>query len=193
VTSTAEPQTGGETLAGRSDVEHAIGRQALQRPDAFLTQLGVVIVFDDQPVATLGPVDERGPPLGAHHDAGGELMRGGDDDRVGCGAGECADIDAVGVDGNRCHLEAGLLGDQPLRMPAGILERDLANALTGQPAAGQRQPLPEPGADEDMLGLGRDPAHAAEIVRQRVPELGHAAGIADADRIERRLSPRGPD
>jgi hypothetical protein len=48
------------------------------------------------------------------------------------------DVDPVGVDGDRRDLEPGLLDDQALRMPAGVLQRDALDALPAQPATGER-------------------------------------------------------
>ncbi len=58
-----------------------------------------------------------------------------------------------------------------------------------QPPAGERQALPEAGADHQVLGVGRRAASASQIVGQRLPQRRLAAGIAVADGVERRLAP----
>ena len=74
----AEAHARRQALAGGADVEHALGREPLQRADrdAVVAVLGVVVVLDDQPLLALGPLDQRGAPRGAEHRAGGELVGG---------------------------------------------------------------------------------------------------------------------
>ena len=79
----AQPHPRCQPLARRADVEDAVGREALQRADALVAELGVVVVLDDQPVAALGPLDQRRAATRAQRDAGRELVRRGHDDGVG--------------------------------------------------------------------------------------------------------------
>ena len=53
----------------------------------------------------------------------------------------------------------------------------------------QREPLAEARADQEMLRVGGGAADAAEIVGERRAQLGNAARVAVADRVQRRLPP----
>jgi hypothetical protein len=131
-------------------VEHALGREALQGADghAIEAQLRVVVVLDDQAVVALRPLQEGGAPLGGQHGAGREVVRRRDHDRCRVGRVERRDIEAGFVDGDRHYVDARLLGDQAVLVPARILHRDLLDAVAAQPAARERQALREAGADE---------------------------------------------
>ena len=96
------------------------------------------------------------------------------------------------VDRDRHDLEARLLDDQPMLVPAGILERDPLDPASRQPAAEQREGLAEAGADQHLLRLGGGAAHAPEVVGECLPQSRHAARIGIADGIDRRLSPSCP-
>ena len=170
--------------------KHAIGRETLERSHPFAAELGVIVVLDDEPVAALGPLDQCGASWGAHHRAGGELVRRCDHDRVGVAAREHGHVDAVGVDGDRCHLQARLLGDEPLRVPAWVLQRDPLDPLTPEPAARERETLVKTGADDQLLSVGGHSPDATEVVGQRLTQLRGAARISVADRVERRVAPR---
>ena len=68
-----EPQRRRERLRRRAEVDDAVGREPLQRPDrrAVIAVLGVVVVLDHDPA----PREQRAPPLGREHGAGRELVR----------------------------------------------------------------------------------------------------------------------
>ncbi len=116
-------------------------------------------------------------------------MRRGHDDGVGGAGLKRADVEALAVDRDRRHAQPGLLDDQPLRMPARVLQSDILDAVGAQPAARERQSLAKARADDQVLGIGRRAADAAEVVSQRLAQLGHAARVAVADRIQRGLAP----
>ena len=153
------------------------GASPCSAPTRSPPELGVVVVLDDQPVAALGPLDQRRAARGAEHDARRELVRRRHDHRLGAARPSAAHSSMPWPStGIGLTSRAGLLDDQPLGMPAWVLERDPLDPVGAQPAAGQREPLAKAGADQQLLGIGRRAADAAEVVRQRLAQLGDARG-----------------
>ena len=185
----AEPHARSQALAGGADVGDPLGRETLQRADrdAVVAVLRVVVVLDDQAFVA-GPVDERRAPLRAQHGAGRKLVRRRDEDRRDVGRGERLDDDAAAVDRNRHDLEPSLLDDQPVNVPAGILERDLLDAVAAQRAAQQREALHEAGAEHHVLGIGAGPRTRPRYSAERFAQRRHAARVAVAERVERRVA-----
>ena len=133
---------GREPLAGGADVHDLLRRESLQGADrhAVVAKLGVVVVLDDQPLL-LGPLDQGGASLRREHRAGRELVRGSEQHRRGLRRGKHVDAQPALVDRDRHDLEAGLFDDQPVQMPAWILERHLLDAVSAQRSAQQREAL----------------------------------------------------
>ena len=190
----AQPQARRQALARGADVQHPLGRQALERaaPGAVVTQLGVVVVFDHQTLVALGPLDQRRAPLGAHHGSRRELVRGRDHHRRDVGGGQCVHLQPGGVDRHRNHLEARLLERQPVRVPARLLDAHALDSLLGQPPRHQREGLAKPGGDQQVLGVHGGAAGAPEVVGQRVAQLGQPARVRVPQGVDRRGPPRGP-
>ena len=187
----AEAHARRQALARRADVEHAVRGESLERADALAAELGVVVVLDDQPVAALGPLDQRGAALGAEHGAGRELVRRRHDHHVRAARAERPDVDPVRVDRDRRRLEARLLDDQalgvPARAPRARRARSRWREASGRPARG-------PGESPCRSGGARDPprrrgrGRGSRLSASR--SSGNAAWVAVADRVQRRLAPR---
>ncbi len=102
----AQPQAGGEGLAGGAEVDHAPGVEVLEGADglAVVAELAVVVVLQDQAAGAARPVDHGGPALRAQRPAERELVGRVEQHRVGVarviGAG------AEGVPGERHGREA---------------------------------------------------------------------------------------
>jgi hypothetical protein len=171
---------GARRFEAEPHVEHAFGREALQRADrsAVVAKLAVEVVLDDQPLPALGPLDQRRSALGAEHRSGGKLVSGGDHHDVGVALRELLDAQSLGVDRDRHDLQARLLDDQLVRVPAGILQRDRAHAVAAQRPAGEREALREAGADQHVLGVRGRAADAPQVVGERFAQLRNAARVA---------------
>ena len=172
------PQGGRERLGHRVHVHDVVGRDALERPDrvAVVAVLGVVVVLDHQRAGVARPGGERGPPRRLEHDAGGGLVRRGDEHRVGARGDDRAHVDAAVVDGDRHRLDAAV-GDQLTRpRVARILDRDAPGAAGAQHAPDHRHRLRHPAADHDPLRRGLDAADAAQVGGERRPQPRVAAG-----------------
>ncbi len=94
------------------------------------------------------------------------------------------------VDRDRHHLQARLLDDQPVLVPAGVLERDPLDAAPAQRAAQQREALHEAGAHEHVLGVGVGAAHPAQVPGERFAQVRQPARVAVAERIQPRVAQR---
>ena len=116
-------------------------------------------------------------------------MGGRDNDRLGAALRQRNHIDPLAVDRDRADRQPGLLGDQPLRVPTRVLERDLLNPMRREPATDEREALPKTGGDQQVLGISSRPADTREVVAQSVPQFGHATRVGVADRVQRRLTP----
>ena len=173
-----------EGLAGRAGVDDAVGVESLERADgrAVVAVLGVVVVLDRDRVARAQPGQQRRSSFAAEHDARGVLVRGRQHDRVGVGALEFVDPGSGFVDPDQNRLagrrarrrgaSSGLLGSSSaIRLRAGRRERVADHAQALRVAAG----------DDDLLGIGDDAAHAAEVVRQRAAQHLDPAGVAVAE------------
>jgi hypothetical protein len=91
--------------------------------------------------------------------------------------------------GSTC--QPGLFDDQPVVVPARVLERDAGDAAAAQPARDQREALAEAGADDQLLGIGGGAADPAQVLGERFAQRRHAARIGVVDGVDRRLSPGG--
>ncbi len=186
----AEPQRRRQRLGDRADVDHEVRPQALERADrrAVVAVLGVVVVLDDQRVPLLGPAQQRGPPLGAEHDARRELVRGRDEHGAGV-VRERVDHDALRVDRHRHGLEpAARQQGADLRVPR-VLDREPRRR--DRVGDGDER-LRRARADQHALGGRERPAHAPPVGRQH-----GSAGAASppragsrAPRRRRRAPPR---
>ena len=180
-TSHPSRSAGRERLRRRAGVDHPFGLEPLEGADgrAVVAVLGVVVVLDRDRVAVAQPGEQRRAALGAEHDAGRVLVRGGDDHRVD--VAELVDLEAVLVDSDRDGLQAGALRDLVLLRVARVLDRDPLRAVVGQRAADRALSLPEAVGDDDAAGVGDDAAHAAEVVGQRGAQRLVAARVAVAE------------
>ena len=185
-TQPAEPQRRRERLRRRAEVDDAVGREPLQRPDrrAVVAVLGVVVVLDHDPA----PRQQRPPPLGREHRAGRELVRGRDEHRVG-------------VERRPARSPCSSTGSPTTSRPA---ERIVAHASSSdgsstatarRPARGQRparQPQPlRVAAREHRRRSPPAPRTRTRYAVSSAPQLGVAARVAVVERRVRHR-PRPP-
>jgi hypothetical protein len=64
------------------------------------------------------------------------------------------------VDGDRYRVQAPALGGAAVVGVSGVLECDCADALLRESAQHEVEPLGEPGADDDALGIGNCAANS---------------------------------
>ncbi len=179
----AEPEGGGQGLGDGAGEHDRVGCQALQaagRP-AVVTQLGVVVVLEDQGAAVAGPGDQAAAPARLQHGPERQRVGGGDDHRVGRHRGQGGDVDAVVVDRHRHHLEP--LGfDRPAgQRVARVLDRDAAAAAPAQQLAEQPQALLVAGGHHHPLRRGHRGPHPPEVLGEGDPQLGGAGELAVAE------------
>ena len=183
-----EPQRRREPLRDRADLHDPLGRDALERADrvAVVAELGVVVVLDDQRVLVLGPLEQRRAPLGAT--ARRRSGTGGPGSRRRPRSPSRAARrrpDRARRRGSGTGSSPGGLGDQTVLCPARLLDRDpldsRASAATGTATA---NPCANPPQMIVCSGSGAAPRTRAEVVHQRVAELGRAARVAVSERVE---------
>ena len=158
---------------------------------AVVAQLRVVVVLDDQRVLVLGPLEQRARRSERQHDAGRELVGRRDDDRPRTPTAASSSTSSP------CSSTAIPTGSSPA---ASAISRccgqpGSSTAIRSSPRArsarhSTEKPCGEAGADDRVLGLGRRASGPTEVGHQRVAQLGRAAGIAVAERVERRLAQR---
>src|SRR4030088_1696766 len=112
-------------------------------------------------------------------------MCGSHDDGITTGRFERLDGDPAIADWNPDDLQPSLRGDQAVRRPAGLLDRDVLDAPGAEDAAQDGEALREPGAHDGVLWLGCGSPGAAEIRHQRVAEVRRPARVVVAERRER--------
>jgi hypothetical protein len=184
----AEPQPRREDLARRARVHHALGAEALERPDrlAVVAELGVVVVLDDGPPAALGPVDEGGPPLGRKHRAGRVLVDRGDDHRPGVRGDEPVDPETVVVDGDRPPFEPGGRDRRPVFRIRRVLDRDRPDAPAAEGLGREREALGEARDDDHAVRIRGGSPDAVQVGREGRPQLGHPLAALVGEPIARR-------
>ena len=188
----AEPHRGGQALADRADVDHALGVETLDGADglAVVAELPVVVVLQDHPAPRACPVDHRCPALGGQRSAGRELVRG----REQHGPFACQPVDtgAVFVEGERHGPYAGSreqfpVEGQPVRLHGQWSAQDPVPAVEEQP-----QRVREARADHDPLRLRSHTTRACQILRERLPELDATGGITGPEHLVGRLLQSSP-
>ena len=185
----ADPDPRRERLRRRTEVHDATRVQPLDRADRdpVVAELGVVVVLDDEPVATTRPGDELGPAIGRHHGPRRELVGRRHEHRVPGGLVESVGPQTAVVDRHRLDRQTGSRDGLPrVRLRRG-LARDRPRTAGTQHPAQDVQRLGEALRDDDPLRLGADAADPAEIVAQRRPELRTPAVVAI---VERRVGRR---
>ncbi len=176
----AQPQPGGEGLAGRARVHDAFGSEGLHRADgcAVEAELPVVVVLDhEKPL--LGRSREFGAAVRCECHPCRVLMGGGHHHgRVG----EVRHPKAVAIDVHPGDGEARRGGDVAMDPQRRVLERQPRQPLRVQRGGEQRQTVRVPGADDDPVGAGHHATGAAQVVGQRLPQRGGAEGIGQVER-----------
>lgn len=161
----ADAQAGRQGLARRAHVDHAIGRDSLQRADrcAVVAVLGVVVVLDHQVTAS-HPVQQRGATSGREHDTGRGLVGGRRQHRIGAAVGQRCDVDAVLVDRHRDRFDPIVSQHLSVQPEAGFFHRQRRRA---QRLRQQRDGLCRARTQHDALRVGVHAAGAAQIVGHR--------------------------
>ena len=161
--------------------------------DAVVAVLGVEVVLDDQPLAALGPLDQRRAALAAEHAPVGNWCAGVTTTALAPVACERVDAQALarrpGSGPPRGRPARRSAGARASRGPRAAIALDPAAA---QPAAEQREALREAGADRACArGRRRRRGRARGSRRATSRSSRHAARVGVADRVERRLAPGG--
>jgi hypothetical protein len=153
----AEAQPGRQRLAHRAGQDDPLGIDALQAPDGVpvVAELGVIVVFDHDPVDVAGPVDEGGPAVRRQHDSRRVLVGGGDQHDPGLGPGERRDVDAVGVHGDGHEVDPRAAQQRRLALAGRVLDGEHAVPVLGE----------QPDQDREAV---RDAARHDDLVRRRV-------------------------
>ena len=154
--------------------------ERLQAADgvAVVAELGVVVVFEHQPVHLGGPRDQLSPPSGRQDDPGRILVRGGDDDGPGGAAPQGVDVDALAVDRDRYPDSAGSLQQRRGADAMGVLDGQPDRARLGERTDDEVQRLGDAAGDDEPIGGDVGRADPAEVGRQLRSQLGDAAGVA---------------
>ena len=175
----AEPQAGGQALAGRPGVDDMIGRERLQCAHRLpvVAELPVVVVLDHH-AAPVG--DFPAAPRMERH-AQRELVRRGQQRRVGPGG--LADDGAHAVNRQRPQAEALPGGDVPVGLVTVGLHREGVRAGRTQRAADAGQPVGEAGADDDVRRIGGHSPRPGQVVSQGRPQLRDPARVGVAEQV----------
>src|SRR4029453_8703980 len=118
-----EPESGRQRLRDCAEGDDVFGWQPLQRPHRLtvIAKLGVVVIFDEQRFAALGPPEKRAAALAAQDATGWELVGWREEECVGL---QPVDHDTFGVDWLRSQLDSQGTNPLVLRRMRGILDRD---------------------------------------------------------------------
>ncbi|SLD42472.1 Uncharacterised protein [Mycobacteroides abscessus subsp. massiliense] len=159
----AQTQCRCQALARRTQVHHAIRIEALQRADGLtvVSELAVVVVFEDIGVGAPRPVHHRGTPGGVQRQPVGEVVGRGDQRGGGVEILQVADDGALPVEPDRGAGASGRLDAIPKDEEAVGLYR----YRPGQ-AAHPRQYLhgvTGAGADQNRIRCGADTAHPGHV------------------------------
>jgi len=169
----AEPQDGGQALAGRAGVDDAVGRERLQRAHRLpvIPELPVVVVLDHKP----GPACRFPAALRVEGHAQRELVGRGQ--QRGVRPGGRRDDGAAAVDRQRPQAQALRLRDGAVGLVAVRLHGKRARPGRPQRGAGDREAVREARADHDAVGIGGDAARPRQVARQRRPQLREPAPV----------------
>ena len=183
----AEPQRPGrERLARRPGIHDPLGIEPLQRARPAGGRSGTRRRSRPRSPGRRWPrahstnaARRPGASVAAERElVGGREQHGGRAGRRRPGAAPCSST------AQRQNAQPGRRDDPAQRVQARVLERH----RPVERVAEQRQPLREPGADDDPVGIGDHPARPPQIRRQRRP----AAPAARADRTARARRPARP-
>jgi hypothetical protein len=101
-------------------------------------------------------------------------------------ASEAVDHQPLVVHRDVAHAEPHLLRQGGVAGLTGVLEGDGRRSLQAERLADEPERVGVPGTDEDAVGPGHHAPCAAEVVRQRLPQLVASGRVAVAEREVRR-------
>ena len=143
----------------------------------------MVVVLDDDGVASARPPHERRPPLWRERAAERELVGGREEHGPGAPARRVG-ARAVVIDRESGDAQARARDDGAVLAQARVLHGERANAGgVAQRVARGAEGLREARTDDDVGGVGDDAPGSAEVRRQRGAQLGAAARVAAAERL----------
>lgn len=166
--------------------------EPLQAPHRLpvVSELRVVVVFDDDRPAPDRPGDEFQPPRRRQDDSSRPLVHRGDEDGGRAAGVKRRHVDALLIHGHGDRRQARPAdGGGHARHLAGELEGDPVNAASSQSAQDKPQALPRPRADEHLARVdvhgpdaapvgSKDLAQPVAASRVAVVELGVRRGPA---------------
>ena len=158
------------------------GASPCSAPDPLVAQLGVVVILDDQPVAPLGPFDQRRAALALSTAPVGNWWAGVTTTAAAPTLAQRLTSMPLIVDGDRHDRQPGLLDDQPLAVPAGSSSATSAMPFARSQRHDQREALAKAGADDQCSGSA--PRRGRGRGSRRAPRAGRAR------RAGRRSRPR---
>jgi hypothetical protein len=145
---------------------------------AVVAELGVVVVLQDQAVDPAGPVEQGAAALRREHHPGRELVGRAHDDRAHPGIPvEVADPQPVAVDPGRRDPQPGGHGGRAQPVPAGVFDRDGADAGRSQGLADPAGRVRHAVAHRQVGGVGLGAPYPRQVPGQEVAEPGMAGGV----------------
>src|SRR6266536_5785246 len=162
----AEPEPGPERLAQRSEQGCVIGIGALHGPDGapVVPELGVVVIFKDQPIRRLCPLNESCAACWCEHGPGWELMCGRRDGSPDADCGQLVGAHAFAIDGDRRDLQAGPLDTLAQPTPAWVLNGNSVVAGAHERPTDPGHAVQDAGGDRHVLRFDNSSANALQIV-----------------------------
>ncbi len=174
-----ETQTRRQSLGKRSDVHHASGPiQPIKRLEGpvDVSELRVVVVFDDQHLLGGGQFEQLESSFQAHGDPDGELVRRCDIDHPSISR-DLVDDDAVSVHWHRSHFDV----ERPQQFPELVISRVFHGdrfAFCDECSGDHVEGLLCPGRDQDIIWAGIDSSGATDTARQRTAQVDVAGWVA---------------
>ena len=175
----AEAQPRRQRLAHRAGQDDPPRIDALQAADGVpvVAELGVIVVFDHQPVDVAGPADQGGAAVRRQHDTRRVLVGGGDQHGPGLGPGEGRDIDAVGVHGDGHEVDSGTSQQRQLTNAGRVLDGEHAVPVLGEQPDHDREAVRDTVGHDDLVRRGVGRPYPAEITGQLGAQGDHTGRV----------------
>jgi hypothetical protein len=159
----ANPQSGRQGLADRTQPNDSFRPETLDLPDwlPVVAEFGVIVIFDNETIAIICPLQQRVPPLWSKNDPSRRLMRGSENNSARSCRCQRIYVDTMLVDSNRDSLQPGTDCDQAIVHVARVFNADLPDAETGERSKDEVQSLSKTGADDEVFGFGNRPTNPA--------------------------------
>lgn len=155
---------------------------------AVVAELAVVVVLNDDRIASPGPGEGGVAAARGQHGAKRELVGGSD--HGGTGSFDRREVGAFVVDGNGHDVET-CAGSDTAKLGKSVgLDGDDRRPPVLEGAAEQSERLSEPRTDHDPRRISAHTSGPAEVDGQRLAQLARAAGVAVAEVGVGGVSPR---